>query len=702
MSAEEINSIIEGVIARATIRPEAPSWAAALAEAEAAAVPPAAWLLPPVDAADYPEAANALVGAALGATRALRRAASAGAPPADLDALLIRAGDPPLVEATCGAAIATDVAGLAGMVNGELHAADRDLGDEPWPRGFGARPYPFIDTAETVTPPNPAARLACPECYGTRRVALPCAAVVSTQIAEHAPAAAGLDLPALRMVVAGGFLSTADPIAAGCDLDLWLVGHESPESAAAAIAAVAAAVFAHDPGARVMRSRHAVTFVSTPGLGCPVQVILRPYRSVAEVVSAFDIGAAAVAWDGRRVLATPLGLLAAIRSTVVVDFDRVSAVFSWRLAKYFARGYAVLIPGFAMPPDRVVDGVARWREARVVAMPGGVVEDRNLGAALVLPALTIFEGGTTSRRAAGRSGAWQGRRAAVAIAIRASVATRRADYPIDAIIADRNAIAAGTRSASTELPNLRKIPRPRFDAAADAGEYGGYLDYRRDARVLYRNIEAVRRAERQGDVAPGSVPVIAEAALAGAIESPGGVLAIEPEFDPEFIAEVATHAIAAGKLLSARAVLGFARATLRTFAEWDPADVRAVSIGRAALLAAVCQLGAAWPDPTVFARADPAVAAFGGAVVPAAVWLGEFAAAGVAPPPAGAPAAPDAIAVADDDDAPMSVQTRLRASNIRIADGDARRGRSPAGDVRDVRDANSGDESGDESIDENG
>ena len=693
---------------------------AALARASAAAVPRTAWALPPVTAGDYERRAEALAAAALSATVALRAAAAAGAEPVELDALLVRPrdliGDGGALAAGCGAAIAA-FANVANAVDG----------------GF----YPFLDINSTITPPRPMERAKCETCAAATRpappaaragraarnvrpsgVAIGCPVAAERLVRRFAPSIADLDLRALGLVIAGGFFSQTNPYRGGCDVDLWLVGHRSPESAAAAIAAVARAVVETHPSAHVVRSRFAVTFTPHRHQGfCPVQVILRPYRSVAEAISAFDIGAAATAWDGHHVVMTPLGALAAWRSTVVVDFDRVSSIFARRLAKYFGRGYAMHVPGLTIPPHSIGD---RPFLAEVAFEP-----------VLVLPSIAIFGVETESRHTALLTGANTARRALISVAVRAAVASRRAEYPDDAHLADRAAVARGVAIASerNQIRSDFRVRRGAAEAAAlgtvdvpgaiDTPDVGGNYGsddigvYCSKARVLYRNVEAVRNAERRAAAraAPGAVaepgeqpPVsaLAIALLATALTSVGGVLAIEPEFDPEFIEEVATRALAAGRLMSVRATLGFGRATLQAFADWTPADIRAVCIGRAAICTEACRIGAAWPRPADFTEGAVG-AAFGGAPVPPAVWLGAYAAPAVQPAPPGAAPAPDAVAIEIDVDAPrgklpimLAIELERQARDDRRADhrGDAEAGGDHRGD------AEAGDDAEDDSQDE--
>ena len=110
----------------------------------------------------------------------------------------------------------------------------------------------------------------------------------------------------------------------------------------------------------VFRTGNAVTFVLDPGMDSEVvvQVVLRLYASPDEALLGFDIAASGVmlcagqepgsyeAWGTASFFA------AAATGAVWVDPERQSASYAWRLLKYWARGFDVLL--FGLPPLRRV------------------------------------------------------------------------------------------------------------------------------------------------------------------------------------------------------------------------------------------------------------------------------------------------------------------------------------------------------------
>jgi hypothetical protein len=178
---------------------------------------------------------------------------------------------------------------------------------------------------------------------------------------ESAPFLAGFDLQAHGFVLAGG--------AASCflmrrptndsnfpefqDYDLFLVGHADDEAALAAIAALGDRLVGYWGAVEVYRTAGCVTFCagddhdrdgSHDGVGAIVQVILRRYRTIGEVIHGFDLGSSAVAWDGQRVHLTAMGLFAANHGANVVNLAPRRSSYEARLARYFMRGFDLVLP----------------------------------------------------------------------------------------------------------------------------------------------------------------------------------------------------------------------------------------------------------------------------------------------------------------------------------------------------------------------
>jgi hypothetical protein len=179
----------------------------------------------------------------------------------------------------------------------------------------------------------------------------------SRRLAALAPFLAGFDLRANGLVLAGGAAAgilmrdvgngvSGDP--GFSDYDLFLVGHASEGSAHQAVAGLMAHLAGQfSASLEVYRTAGCITFRSrdtcrfAPGV---VQVVLRQYATVGEVIHGFDLGSCSVAWDGRRVYLTALGRLAAERGANVLNLIVRGASYETRLARYFGRGYDLVLP----------------------------------------------------------------------------------------------------------------------------------------------------------------------------------------------------------------------------------------------------------------------------------------------------------------------------------------------------------------------
>ncbi len=175
-----------------------------------------------------------------------------------------------------------------------------------------------------------------------------------------APRLAGFDLKAHGLVLAGGCAAalvsyqpsseTAGSLRSQfSDIDLFLVGHGTDSKALAAISALADHLFEKWGGyLSVHRTAGCVTFVAPPadnGVSV-VQVVLRRYSTLAEVIHGFDLGASAVAFDGESVYMTALGAIAMKYRANILNLKARRASYERRLIRYYQRDYALILPDF--------------------------------------------------------------------------------------------------------------------------------------------------------------------------------------------------------------------------------------------------------------------------------------------------------------------------------------------------------------------
>ena len=196
-------------------------------------------------------------------------------------------------------------------------------------------------------------------------------------LAEEHPWVAALMALRPQLVVAGGMVQAilkGNPQAAH-DIDLFLVGISEAEADAAIGAVVRTLAAEWLDAVEVFRTETCVT-IRRRGRDAPltphVQVILRLYDTISEVLHGFDLGSCAVAYTGDQVWFTSLSKLAFECGVNVVDMSRRRASYEHRLLKYFDRGFAVVMPNLDLdaatreaPGGWVGLGRIRWMQEDV-------------------------------------------------------------------------------------------------------------------------------------------------------------------------------------------------------------------------------------------------------------------------------------------------------------------------------------------------
>lgn len=82
------------------------------------------------------------------------------------------------------------------------------------------------------------------------------------------------------------------------------------------------------------------------------QFIHRIYPTLNSIIGGFDLGPCMVAYDGKDILATPLGAWSLIKNAIIIDNSRRSTSFEHRLLKYVnIHDYALVFPGLRMVND---------------------------------------------------------------------------------------------------------------------------------------------------------------------------------------------------------------------------------------------------------------------------------------------------------------------------------------------------------------
>ncbi|GKT40101.1 uncharacterized protein ColSpa_00282 [Colletotrichum spaethianum] len=93
----------------------------------------------------------------------------------------------------------------------------------------------------------------------------------------------------------------------------------------------------------VVRTKYAITIASQYPTR-HIQIVLRVYKSVGEILTGFDIDAAGGAYDGKQVWVTPRALGSFITQVNQIDLTRRSPSYENRLSKYSHRNFEIYWP----------------------------------------------------------------------------------------------------------------------------------------------------------------------------------------------------------------------------------------------------------------------------------------------------------------------------------------------------------------------
>jgi ankyrin repeat protein len=92
-----------------------------------------------------------------------------------------------------------------------------------------------------------------------------------------------------------------------------------------------------------IRTKNAITIASSYPTR-HVQIVLRIYRSVSEILTGFDVDCSCAAYDGSQVYASPRALAAYMTQVNTIDLTRRSPSYENRLSKYSHRGFEIHWP----------------------------------------------------------------------------------------------------------------------------------------------------------------------------------------------------------------------------------------------------------------------------------------------------------------------------------------------------------------------
>lgn len=93
----------------------------------------------------------------------------------------------------------------------------------------------------------------------------------------------------------------------------------------------------------VIRTKNAITIASQYPTR-HVQIVLRLYDSISQIITGFDVDCACAAYNGTQVYAAPRAIAAFVTQTNTIDLTRRSPSYENRLSKYSHRGFEVNWP----------------------------------------------------------------------------------------------------------------------------------------------------------------------------------------------------------------------------------------------------------------------------------------------------------------------------------------------------------------------
>lgn len=107
-----------------------------------------------------------------------------------------------------------------------------------------------------------------------------------------------------------------------------------------------------------------------------IQIILRVYDNISQILHGFDLGSSAVGYDGKRLYFTSLSKVAYEYSCNILDTSRRSTTYERRLIKYFDRKFDIILPNFNINALRNVN--VKYGIVDVCEMPHLVFSYKNI------------------------------------------------------------------------------------------------------------------------------------------------------------------------------------------------------------------------------------------------------------------------------------------------------------------------------------
>jgi hypothetical protein len=134
-----------------------------------------------------------------------------------------------------------------------------------------------------------------------------------------------------------------ETIAPASDVDLFIYGLNEEEAVKKIIEIEKKIKDSILTETTTIRTKNAITIASQYPTR-HIQIVLRIYKSVSEILTGFDVDCSCAAYDGKQVWAAPRALTAYMTQSNTIDLTRRSPSYESRLSKYSHRGFEVYWP----------------------------------------------------------------------------------------------------------------------------------------------------------------------------------------------------------------------------------------------------------------------------------------------------------------------------------------------------------------------
>ncbi|KAF2738451.1 ankyrin [Polyplosphaeria fusca] len=164
-----------------------------------------------------------------------------------------------------------------------------------------------------------------------------------------------------------------DTIAPASDVDLFIYGLNEEEATKKILQIERRIKDSILTETTTIRTKNAITIASQYPTR-HIQIVLRIYKSVSEILTGFDVDCSCAAYDGGQVWAAPRALAAYMTQTNTIDLTRRSPSYENRLSKYSRRGFEVYWP--LLDRSRVDPTIFERNFARTVGLARLLVLER--------------------------------------------------------------------------------------------------------------------------------------------------------------------------------------------------------------------------------------------------------------------------------------------------------------------------------------